>query len=136
MLKRYQGKHFKHNNKSNCMRRIVILVLIFAIMASYVMSGVLSIFYDHEQLINEFTIAGTYTVQFDANEGNGVMPDQKIYMYINTPLNANLFEREDHLFSCWNTEPDGSGDDYEDGASKVDSTELIGTDTYNTTCYQ
>ena len=114
MLKRYQGKHFKHNNKSNCMRRIVILVLIFAIMASYVMSGVLSIFYDHEQLINEFTIAGTYTVQFDANEGNGVMPDQKIYMYINTPLNANLFEREDHLFSCWNTEPDGSGDDYED----------------------
>ncbi|MFM8593100.1 MAG: InlB B-repeat-containing protein, partial [Chloroflexota bacterium] len=61
---------------------------------------------------------GTFTVTFDANLGTGTMPDQSEDSN-NTNLSANSGQitRAGFTFDGWNTELDGSGDAYADGAS-------------------
>lgn len=55
-----------------------------------------------------------YTVTLDANEGTGTMAHQTTNT--TTSLTMNAFTHEGHYFVEWNTEPDGSGDTYADGA--------------------
>ena len=50
-----------------------------------------------------------YTIQFNANGGEGEMTNQ-IISYGN--LNDNSFTKTNYFFSVWNTKADGSGDSY------------------------
>lgn len=56
-----------------------------------------------------------YTVKFDANGGEGVMPDQQRRYGDGGALAGNALMKRYHHFAGWNTEPDGSGADYMDG---------------------
>jgi uncharacterized repeat protein (TIGR02543 family) len=54
------------------------------------------------------------TVTFDPNGGIGTMPDQSTVG--TAPLAENTLTREGYTFAGWNTEQDGSGTAYADGA--------------------
>ena len=64
---------------------------------------------------NAEAVAVEHTVAFDANGGEGAMNPQTASAPEN--LAANAFSREGYEFSGWNTEPDGSGTAYGDGAT-------------------
>ena len=55
-----------------------------------------------------------HTVTFDANGGSGEMADQIFEYGRLEQLAQNIFTREDGKFNGWNTEPDGSGQSYND----------------------
>ena len=57
-----------------------------------------------------------YIISYDANGGNGNMQDQMRTFDDGKNLAPNEFSKEGHLFDCWNTEPDGTGIEYADGA--------------------
>ena len=57
-----------------------------------------------------------YRVQFDANGGEGEMAKQAIDFDVYVDLTANAFMRTGYSFNGWNTEADGSGTAYADGA--------------------
>ena len=59
-----------------------------------------------------------HIVSFDANGGSGEMLDQSIRENISTNLNSNTFVAPNgYYFAGWNTEADGSGTSYANGAS-------------------
>ena len=58
-------------------------------------------------------------VSFDANGGRGRMPEQVIRENTATELTKNTFLKTGYEFVAWNTIPDGSGDEYSDGAQVV-----------------
>ncbi len=64
----------------------------------------------------------TYTIMFDANGGNGSMPDQTV-AESGTALNANVFEYAGYTFAGWNTQADGSGVAFADRAHDVSAAE-------------
>lgn len=86
------------------------------------LSGIFSRITTSRSIINSFTLAGKYTVVFDANGGTGNMTNQTIYQAHVANLNANTFEKDEYIFECWNTEPDGTGTQYEDQASVINLT--------------
>ena len=56
------------------------------------------------------------TITFNGNGAtSGEMEAQEVGKGIPTKLNANVFQRPDLPFRCWNTEADGSGTTYWDG---------------------
>ena len=57
------------------------------------------------------------TLVLDDNGVSGGSVEQTVPYGIATPIMANPFTYEDHVFTGWNTEPDGSGTAYADGAS-------------------
>lgn len=60
----------------------------------------------------------TYEIQFDANGGEGTMAAMtNLTPNTNVVLTSNDLTRTDYRFKNWNTEADGSGDSYEDGAT-------------------
>lgn len=67
----------------------------------------------------DIPVASTFTVGYDANGGTGTMSDS------NSPYNpnatvttlSNTFTRANYTFDHWNTEPDGSGANYDVGDS-------------------
>ena len=64
--------------------------------------------------------ANTYTVQFNANGGTGAMDAQSGFVYDeaqNLTANNGAITKEGYSFTGWNTEADGSGTAYADGAS-------------------
>ena len=61
--------------------------------------------------------APTHTIQFNGNNGNGMMGDQIVNEFVPTKLNANAFTRDDYAFDSWNTAADGTGTTYFDGAT-------------------
>ena len=65
----------------------------------------------------------TYTVAFDANDGEGTMSDQEMTVGETAALNANEFTRDGYTFTGWNTEKDGSGDSYD---NKQEVTDIAG----------
>ena len=69
--------------------------------------------------------ANDYDVVFDANGGTGSMAAQTITFGTTETLSANTFTREDFTFTGWNTDADGNGTAYADGASFSMSTEGV-----------
>ena len=61
-----------------------------------------------------FCLSPEQTVTFNANNGTGTMENQIILCNTQTALNTNTFTREGYAFAGWNTEPDGSGENYTD----------------------
>ena len=57
-----------------------------------------------------------YTVTFYPNGGSGTMEPQSFFENESKALTANAFVRTDYTFTGWNTQPDGSGTSYADGA--------------------
>lgn len=57
----------------------------------------------------------TYTICFDANGGEGEMPDLEIERDVEWTVLSCLFDREGFDFVEWNLEPDGSGAAYKAG---------------------
>ncbi len=53
-----------------------------------------------------------YTIVFDPNGGSGTMENMELTYGESALLNPNNFTKSNYLFSGWNTESDGSGDDY------------------------
>lgn len=61
----------------------------------------------------------TYTVTYDANGGEGTMtdPDSPYAESATVTTLNNTFTRDGYTFASWNTETDGSGTDYDEGAT-------------------
>ena len=59
----------------------------------------------------------THTIHFNSNGGSGTMDDQVVDEFEATALNANSFTRTGYLFMGWNTQADGAGQYYTDGAT-------------------
>ncbi len=71
---------------------------------------------DREYVAN--FIANKYDVIFEKN-GTGVtgtMVDQELTYDVQDNLTANAYERAGYIFNGWNTDPDGLGTSYSDGA--------------------
>ncbi len=58
-----------------------------------------------------------HTISFEPNGATNTMPSQKIKGGTAENLNANTLVWEGRAFTGWNTEPDGSGEAYANGAS-------------------
>ncbi len=56
-------------------------------------------------------------VSFEANGGYGNMPDQVANNNTSTALDSNTFTRQGYTFTGWDTQADGTGTDYADGAN-------------------
>ncbi|MBR1890633.1 MAG: InlB B-repeat-containing protein, partial [Clostridia bacterium] len=62
----------------------------------------------------------TFTISFMANNGTGTMEDVDVTYNRSVELPNNLFTRVGYIFAnVWNTESDGSGDEYENQAQFV-----------------
>ena len=59
----------------------------------------------------------THTIHFNKNGGAGLMGDQTVNEFEPTALQANTFTKQGFVFDGWNTEADGTGDYYADGAT-------------------
>ena len=69
------------------------------------------------QLYRRVYVTQTHNVHFNSNGGSGTMIDQTVNEFEPTVLNANTFTNEGFIFDGWNTEIDGTGDYYADGAT-------------------
>ncbi|MCL2359970.1 InlB B-repeat-containing protein, partial [Candidatus Bathycorpusculum sp.] len=56
-------------------------------------------------------------INYDANGGTGTMPPTGTTLGVSVTLAPNEFSRPDYSFLGWNTNPDGSGVPYSDGAT-------------------
>ena len=62
--------------------------------------------------------AHNYTIKFNANGGEGTTAAMKSCVYGKQyNLTKNGFQKKDYLFTGWNTQADGSGASYADGAA-------------------
>jgi len=69
------------------------------------------------QVINFSTLPITHTLTFEANDGEGEMPAQTFVHNVAQDINSNIFTKTGHTFANWNTDADGEGTAYENGAS-------------------
>ncbi|MCL2289423.1 MAG: InlB B-repeat-containing protein, partial [Bacteroidetes bacterium] len=69
------------------------------------------------QVISFSTLPITHTLTFNANNGEGEMAPQTFVHNIAQNINTNTFTRTGHTFANWNTEANGSGTTYANGAS-------------------
>ncbi|MBR4261445.1 MAG: InlB B-repeat-containing protein [Clostridia bacterium] len=59
--------------------------------------------------------ANPYTIVFNANGGEGTMSNIQATYDDDINLTPNAFTYTNHIFTKWNTKPDGSGTNYTDG---------------------
>ena len=76
--------------------------------------------------------ANTYTVNYDANGGTGVMPSQIMVYGSTSNLSQNAFTRTGYTFAGWNTSSDGTGTNYTNGQSVSN---LVSTNNGSITLY-
>ena len=73
----------------------------------------------------------SYPVSFDSNGGGGTMNSQRLVPGEAQNLIANTFTRDGYTFTGWNTEADGTGVSYGDGAAfKLDANATSGVTLY------
>lgn len=68
----------------------------------------------------------TYSVSFSANGGEGSMDPQQFVESEKQKLNINTFTRTGFIFTGWNTQADGSGESFVNGASVLDLADTAG----------
>lgn len=68
---------------------------------------------EHSSFSISLTNTPKYTITFNANDGTGEMETQTVESDTPTTLKENTFDREDYAFIGWNTQADGSGQNYE-----------------------
>lgn len=56
----------------------------------------------------------TYKIQFNANGGEGTMPEMTTTYEQSVTLTENKFTKTGYIFSCWSDKPDGTGKIYTD----------------------
>lgn len=116
--RRYKAKHLAEKTKRNSsLSKLLIVAIMLCIFALESMSGILSYMKSKVSVVNTLSIAGQYTVHFDANGGVGSMLNQRIYIGQSVNLYANTFSMDDYVFTGWNTSQDGTGTAYADKAS-------------------
>ena len=115
----YKAKHLRRKIQVNTKAKMLFVIAMLIVLAFEAISGIISYFSDYVHVVNQFTIAGTYTIHFDANGGTGTMPDQKVFDTQTVNLNLNTFTRTGFTHDGWNTSADGNGADYADGASVI-----------------
>ena len=69
------------------------------------------------QLYKRTYATQTHTIHFNSNGGEGSMNDQTVNEFEATTLETSTFTRQGFVFEGWNTEADGTGDYYADGAT-------------------
>ena len=69
------------------------------------------------QLYKKTFVTQTHSIHFNPNGGSGTMSDQTVNEFEPTALVDNVFTREGFVFDGWNTQADGTGDYYADGAT-------------------
>ena len=69
------------------------------------------------QLYQRVHTTQTHTIHFNPNGGSGTMSDQTVNEFEPTALQTNIFIREGYVFDGWNTQADGTGDFFADGAT-------------------
>ena len=67
-----------------------------------------------------------YTVRYNANGGSGTMADSDLVVGQNQTLRLNAFTRTGYTFAGWNTQENGSGTSYANGATVKDLTTTAG----------
>lgn len=63
------------------------------------------------------SVTPTHTIHFDRNGGTGSMSDQTVNEFESTALSTNTFTRSGFVFDGWNTQANGTGTYYVDGAT-------------------
>ena len=71
------------------------------------------------QLYKKVVSIPTHGIHFNPNGGAGTMNDQTVNEFEPTALFDNAFTRDGFVFDGWNTEADGSGNYFADGATIV-----------------
>ena len=71
------------------------------------------------QLYKRTYNAPSHTIHFNSNGGSGSMNNQTVNEFEPTALQGNVYTREGFVFEGWNTQADGSGDYYADGATVI-----------------
>ena len=71
-------------------------------------------------LVFEAIFQDFYTVNFDGNNGSGVMNSQRIDSGQATNLSTNTFTRTNFTFDGWNTKANGTGANYTDSQEVTD----------------
>ena len=69
------------------------------------------------QLYKKTFVTQTHNIHFNSNGGIGTMDDQTVNEFESAVLQDNTFTREGFVFDGWNTEADGTGEYYADGAT-------------------
>jgi len=97
---------------------LIIFALAIIIMISHNFQSTLMRYYSEvtAQVVGEAkkTNTDSYTVVFNNNGGTGSMESISIRFNVPTKLPQNTFINSEYIFKGWNTEADGSGDDYTD----------------------
>lgn len=94
-------------------RNIILLfvVLISLVIAPFTISKYASSFND---TVTIDVRKPNYKVSFNANGGTGSMSDEDFTYGTSKALTKNTFTKTDYIFSKWTTNPDGTGDSYND----------------------
>ena len=69
------------------------------------------------QLYKRVFVTQTHNIHFNSNGGSGTMSDQIVNEFEPTTLQDNAFIREGFVFDGWNTQANGMGEYYADGAT-------------------
>lgn len=114
-IKKHKAKHLKKSIPLNKILILIIIVIIPVIFALNTPKEILSYFTSSSSITNIFKIAGAYSVEFNANGGDGTMQNQDFVYGTTQNLESNTFTKENGIFIKWNTKPDGSRTDYKNG---------------------
>ena len=120
ILRDDKSQYTSNSERNTKIKRIRILLTIFVgIFFTYTLnqSGLLAYFTDTKYHNNAFSIDAQYTITFNSNGGTGTMADQDISYNVSTPLTSNTYTRVGYVFNGWNTNSNGNGTSYSDGAS-------------------
>ena len=79
--------------------------------------GAYATFYGNTTLYAQWQKYADLVITFDKNDGSGTTVTQTVPYGESATLNTNSFTRTGYTFSGWNTEDDGTGTAYGDGAS-------------------
>lgn len=64
-------------------------------------------------------VSGRHSLTYDANGGTGATPVSTVYKGQSYTVSTNIFTRTNYTFTGWNTEANGTGTPYAEGATMI-----------------